>query len=289
VSVRSRELVDVDRVRADAFVVTDELRPHAGPFHTHALHQVLFASDGLMRLETDAGLWLLPPHRAAWLRAGVRHRVDVERRASLVTLYHRSRFARGPHVACIVLPVSPLLEEMMLAAKRHGPRPDPRADAFERASRRAMLRAIVGEVAHLSRELRSVGLPRARSEVLRRATTHVLDSLAEADLASSARAAAVSPRTLHRLFAAELGMGFREWQHLARMQRAVEMLTATDRSIAHVASTLGFASPSAFAHAFGRFAGQSPRAYAQAHRTRQRGEEATFSQTAGAPMRKKTG
>lgn len=288
-SVRSRELVDVDRVRADAFVVTDELRPHAGPFHAHALHQVLFASDGLMRLETEAGLWLLPPHRAAWLRAGVAHRVDVERRARLVTLYHRPRFARGPRTACVVLPVSPLLEEMMLAAARHGPRLDPRADAFARASRRAMLRAIVGEVEHLGRELRSVGLPRARSEALRRATTHVLESLAEADLASSARAAAVSPRTLHRLFAAELGMGFREWQHLARMQRAVEMLTAGHHAVAHVASTLGFASSSAFTHAFGRFAGQSPRAYARAHRASQRAEAATLAQTAGAPMRRKTG
>lgn len=83
-----------------------------------------------------------------------------------------------------------------------------------------------------------------------------------------------------RRFQAELGMGFREYVHGARMLRAMERLASPGVRVTEVATELGFATPSALSHAFARFAGETPRDYSR---------RASASHTAGRPTRRKTG
>jgi AraC-like DNA-binding protein len=259
-----RARVDVDRVRALAFVLADELAPGAGPMHAHAVHQLLFAEQGAMRLTTEDGVWLLPPRRAALLRARVPHRVDVESAASLRTVYWRPRFAPAPAARCVVFTVSPLLTEMLRhAASRYGPVASKRETHGERST---FVRALVSVALEQARGPLPLYLPRPRGEALRRATAHALDALDRAELEGCAKAAAVSPRTLARRFDEELGMGFREWLHQARMLRAMERLAEPEARVSEVATSLGFATPSALSHAFRRFSGLTPREYARGAR-----------------------
>jgi AraC-like DNA-binding protein len=256
-----RARVDVDRVRVPAFALADELTPGAGAMHAHALHQLLYAEQGAMRLTTEDGVWLLPPRRAALLRARVPHQVDVESAASLRTVYWRARFAPAPTAGCVVFTVSPLLTEMLRhAATRYGPVTSKREARGERS---AFVRALVSVASERARGALPLHLPRPRGETLRRATAHALDALDRAELEGCARAAAVSPRTLARRFDEELGMGFREWLHQARMLRAMEWLAEPEVRVSEVATSLGFATPSALSHAFRRFSGQTPRQYAK--------------------------
>jgi len=39
--------------------------------HQHDTAQIVFAKHGIMRVHTDAGVWVVPPQRALWMPADV--------------------------------------------------------------------------------------------------------------------------------------------------------------------------------------------------------------------------
>ncbi len=86
-------------------------------------------------------------------------------------------------------------------------------------------------------------------------------------LTDAAAALQLPPHTLARRLAAE-GIEFRTLANEVRMKRAVEMLTASDASVATVATRLGYAHTSNFISAFRARTGISPRKYRQAQKSR---------------------
>ena len=73
----------------------------------------------------------------------------------------------------------------------------------------------------------------------------------------------LSARTLARLFAAQTGMTFRQWQRQARLLEALVRL-AENQPVTTIAYDLGYESPSAFIYAFRRALGTTPKRYFQA-------------------------
>jgi quercetin dioxygenase-like cupin family protein len=45
--------------------------------HTHAVHQLLFASSGAMTVTGDRTSWMIPPGRAVLISAGVPHSIRI--------------------------------------------------------------------------------------------------------------------------------------------------------------------------------------------------------------------
>jgi hypothetical protein len=117
-STPRRPHVEVDRVKLSAFALADDLDAFEGDWHTHRFHQLLYAAEGALWLATDEGAWLLPPQRAAWISAGVRHRVTAPRPVALRTVYFGARTLPQPGFRCRVFAASPLLREMVLGAVR---------------------------------------------------------------------------------------------------------------------------------------------------------------------------
>ena len=54
-----------------------KLRSESLPPHSHEEGQLTFAASGMVQIHTDAGVWLVPPQLAAWVPAGMTHRLDV--------------------------------------------------------------------------------------------------------------------------------------------------------------------------------------------------------------------
>lgn len=253
-------IVDVDAARAPAFGLLDELRPFRSEWHQHRRHQILYAVRGLLHLEVAGDSWMLPPHRAAFLAAGTPHRVFADRPVSLRTVYLSPRLVRGPGWDCRVFTVAPLAREMLLYAMRWSHKSDPRDP---------LLRPFFTTLATLALEWSEQGalpfrLPLARSAELRRAARLVRSKLCDPiGIVDLARAAALSERTLRRRFLDELGMSPRDYLHTARMLAALDRLADPAVPITEVALAVGFATPSAFSHAFTGFVGESPRTYRQ--------------------------
>lgn len=88
------------------------------------------------------------------------------------------------------------------------------------------------------------------------------------DLAATAQAAATSPRTLLRHFAAALGQSPLDYLHALRMARARVLLETTYSSVEQVALMCGYQDPGSFRRIFLKGTGELPAAYREHYRLR---------------------
>ena len=55
--------------------------------HTHASHQLLFASSGAMTVTGDRTSWMIPPGRAVLIPAGIQHSIRMWGEVAMRSLY----------------------------------------------------------------------------------------------------------------------------------------------------------------------------------------------------------
>src|ERR1700677_5414861 len=84
--------------------------------HSHREDQLLFASEGVMTVETSEGVWVVPPLRAVWIPAETLHGVTMSGRVSMRTLYFLPRLCKFLPRRCLVLNISSLLKELIVHA-----------------------------------------------------------------------------------------------------------------------------------------------------------------------------
>lgn len=256
-----RLLIDVDEDPSRDLGLSEELLAGTTPLHVHRKHQLLYASAGMLHLQTESAQWLLPPQRAAFLSAGTRHQVRVPTRASLRTVYFAPRPMTQPAAGCWVFPVEPLLREAVLYATK--------VETAGRAQDEVhqALFALLNAMCERARERSDpFCLPVPKSPELSRVVAYVLDRLdQDVDQGQAARVGGLSERTLARRFADEMQTTWRQFIGQARMLRAMEMLLEPGARVTETALSLGYESLSAFTRAFTAFSGETPREY-QRHR-----------------------
>jgi len=227
--------------------------------HVHEWHQLVYAAQGVMTLSTDAGAWIVPPHRAVWMPANVEHAIRMSGAVSMRTLYIRTGIAHDLPRDCRIVDVPPLLRELILRAVELGSL-DARIPAH-----RHLLAVLLDQI----RTLRSSGvhLPRPRDARARRLASQLEEAPGDRrTLAALARRSGASVRTLQRIFRAETGMTFGTWRQQLRLGHALQALAAGG-SVTAVALDAGYASVSAFVSAFRRTFGQPPARFLRRRRT----------------------
>ncbi len=226
------------------------------PVRTVDWDQLAYAAQGVMSVRTVEGTWIVPPHRAVWIPAGVAHKLEMAGRVQVRTLFFEPRLARAQPRRCHAVNVPPLLRELVLATVRLG-----------------MLRRTVAAEARLARVILDqlemlpavpLQLPMPRDPRARKAAELMQDNGGEPlSLAKAARAAGASRRTLERLFRAETHMTLGRWRQRLRLVEALRLLAA-GHAVTRVALDVGYESPSAFVSAFRKLLGTTPGRYFEA-------------------------
>lgn len=222
--------------------------------HSHPWGQLMYAASGVLEATTEDYACVIPPRRAMWLPAGVRHSA---RARTLVV--HRS-FYLAPELAvglgpCRVLDISPLLDNLIQ-----------RASEFDRdypdEGREARLMQVLVDELHSAPDS-GLALPLPRDSRLRRVTDHLQEHPGERlGIEDWALRVGASRRTLARLFREETGLSFREWRERVRLLAALPMLERGE-SVTLIAGELGYESTSAFIELFQRQLNISPGALAR--------------------------
>jgi AraC-like DNA-binding protein len=248
--------VGIQKPKTKAFAFPDDLHDVVYDFHRHPYHQLLYSFSGITRLETKDDLWLLPPQRAAWIPAGVRHRTTLHRVSAASIYFKPKQYAFAELKRIAIFTATPLLREMISFCQRWKNQPrtrDPLAESFFQS------------VALYCRELAAVRLPyrlpRGESSPVRSAIDFSLAHLDAVEIAQVAAAAGQSVRTLRRHFRAETGLTWRDFLTRARLLRAMELLTGGKHNVTEAAFACGFNNLSAFSQAFSAFTGQNPGAF----------------------------
>jgi len=223
------------------------------PPHRHGDAQLIHAVTGVMRVSAQDGTWVVPPGRALWMQARTTHAIRMAGDVAMRTLFiDRAALPEAPR-RCVIMEVSPLLRELVLAATALPPR---EADG---ARARTIWRLVRSELR--TRQVVPLRLPLPVDRRLRRLCEALLADPARDDgLDRWAGDVGASARTLTRLFRRETGMSFGAWRQQARLAEGVARL-AQGEAVARIAGALGYRSPSAFTQMFRRALGRTPSAY----------------------------
>jgi AraC-like DNA-binding protein/quercetin dioxygenase-like cupin family protein len=223
------------------------------PPHAHKRSQIIYASSGVMRVQTPQGAFVVPPHRAVWVPAGVVHDVRMAGAVAMRTLYIAPEAVRTLPEECCVVGVTPLLRELILRAVEL-------PLLYDEAGAEGRLMALILD------ELRALpvlplNLPMPADPRLIRICKAILAEPGDTRaLGAWGKQVGASGRTLARGFVRETGMTFGRWRQQARLLEALTRL-AQAQSVTTIALDLGYDSPSAFTSMFRRALGRTPSAY----------------------------
>lgn len=219
-------------------------------FHNHPRAQLLYAISGVMRIETQATSYVVPPTAALLLPSGIEHAVRMDGHVATRMLFLREDATVRIKDRSGVIVVSPLLRELIVAVCAEPPEWEPQGRGHHLAE------LVIDEILKSKPMPLSLQLP--RDARLRR----VVASLRERPhdkrgLEDWAQVGNASSRTLARLFRAETGLSFRQWRQQARLTEALSALTV-GTAPAKAAEIAGFDSVPAFGVAFREFFGMTP-------------------------------
>lgn len=225
------------------------------PEHSHPEDQLLFASEGVMTLTTEQGLWVVPPLRAVWIPAGTVHAVAMSGRVSMRTLYFEPKLCRSFPGKCMVMNVSPLLRELIIHACTF-----PKLSKEDPAQKR-IIEIIVDQLKAV--ESIPLQLPRpADSRATRVVRTLFANPSDQRTLEKLCADCGASKRTIQRLFLEETKMTFNKWRQQLRLLHAMQRLAAGDK-VTSAALEAGYNSTSAFISMFRKQLGTTPTRYLQ--------------------------
>ncbi len=225
-------------------------------WHFHDVHEIEYACRGVVEVKTQAGHYLLPPHQAAWIPAGLQHQTTLNADGRTLAVLFEPRLVPAAGDRVRIIAVSALLREMMLYSVRW---PISRTESGVEPD--SFFQALGYVVADALEDERPMNLPVSADPVVTAATDYTRAHLDRVAVSDVTRAAGVSERTLRRIFNTHLGMSWRSYLLRARVLRSMALLSQPDRSVLEVSIAVGFDDVGAFARSFARHCGETPSAY----------------------------
>jgi AraC-like DNA-binding protein/mannose-6-phosphate isomerase-like protein (cupin superfamily) len=248
-----------------------DIRSHALDFppghfiaaHSHDWHQLIYASRGVMTVNTATGSWVVPSRRAVWVPANETHEIRMTGSVSLRTLYLKVNRRKSLPTDCCVMNVSPLLRELILHTIQIG--------MLDRniPSQARLIGVIIDQLQTISTIPLRLPMPSDQravrvAEILRQKPD---DTRSIEQISKTVGAA---KRTIERLFLSETDMTFGKWRQQLRLLHALRLL-ASGQSVTTVGFEVGYDSTSAFIAAFKNVFGTTPGRYYAELQTSQAG------------------
>lgn len=220
--------------------------------HFHDRDQLVYASRGVMTVETTVGSWVVPPHRAVWIPRRMAHTIAMSGNVAMRTLYLKPRLAALPRECCVVH-VPPLLRELILHACACG-------FLGRRAPRqRHLVEVIVDQLREIKVTPLQLPFP-SDPRAVRLAEALLADPSENRRVDQLCRRCGASRRTIERLFVEETGMTVGKWRQQMRLMQALRLL-GEGAKVTHAALETGYSTPSAFVAAFRKALGTTPSRY----------------------------
>lgn len=234
-------------------LIRDYPAGHVVPLHFHDRDQLVYASRGVMTVRTQAGTWVVPPHRAVWIPAGIPHTITMSGLVAMRTLYLKPSLAKGLPRECCVVNVSTLLKELILHACT--------VRSLKKSVEWQM--HLVAVILHQLEAVQTIPLqlPHLSDPRLVRVAEKLMSNPRNSGtLAQLCQGTGAGKRSVERLFQQEVGMTFGKWRQQLRLMQGMRLL-AEGAKVTHAALESGYSTPSAFTSMFRKALGVTPSSY----------------------------
>lgn len=223
------------------------------PSHQHEWSQLAYSCSGVMHIETDDGMFVLPPEQALWLPPNVRHQHFCKNKVSYRSLHIDAKLSEQLGNAVRTLTVDPLLKALIIEITHW------QKNYQETNETQRLIAVLIDRLSIApSNELFMPTIDDRRLfpivEALNQEPSNKLT------IEQWALKVGASSRTLNRLFNQHYGMGFSRWKQKLRILKSLELLNS-NMLLVDIAMQLGYESTSAFITGFKKQMGCSPKKY----------------------------
>lgn len=227
------------------------------PWHFHDLHQLLYAFEDSVEVESQFARYKVPHQFAAWIPAGTVHRTAIQKVRSGSVFLSPDMIA-VPDNSVRVIPVSNLMREMVIHAMRWpiGGEDDDFSRAYFTCFAKLCSEWITREV--------TLVLPSSDDPRINAIIKFTRENLLRVTLHDVCKDVGMSERSLRRHFQKAMGISWEDFRSRMRMYAAIDYLDTTSQPIGVIAAEVGYASQTAFARAFKAMMGIGPTAYRRA-------------------------
>lgn len=235
-------------INFDAFVSNTETRVHSHPWG-----QIQIIAGGILEMEAEGTRFLVPPHLAIWIPAGITHRSYNRKPLEYCSLNIEQSVANSFPNQTSLIKITPIITAIIddLRIRKIGI-PSCETD-------RRLIQVVIDQM--MTQELEQHFVPSSNHKYIAPILAAVEENPAdETSLKQWADKVHTTERTLARYCQSELGMSFTEWRLRVRYIHSMELLRS-GCSVKEVAFTLGYHQTSPFISMFKRYAGITPEQY----------------------------
>ena len=223
--------------------------------HYHNRAQLLYASEGAIRVYTSDNVWIVPPQCALWIPAFVEHSVVSLSDIRLSTALVEEKASQPIGNQCFLVRMSNLLRELVLRLNQLNEMSENTPSLDEELEK--SLQLLIFQEIKLASTFPIV-IPWPKDPRLISICSELLENPHNIkNLNTWSDQIATSSRTLIRLFQKETGLAYRAWIQQMHIALALGKLSRGE-TISRIAETLGYQSSSAFSAMFKKHLGVAP-------------------------------
>lgn len=220
--------------------------------HSHRRGQLLYGATGVMQVSTHDGNWIVPPQRAVWIPAHVRHEV-LMLGVSTHSLYLEPQAITGLGQNCQVISISTLMRQLLKEAV------DMPLEYDEAGRDGVLINLLLHELTRATHLPLHVPLPE-HPQLLNLCLVFLQQPNVHQSPGHWAEQCHLSLRTFSRLFRQQTGLSFMQWRQRACVVQALARL-GSGEAVTRIALDFGYENPAAFSTMFRRVLGESPSGY----------------------------
>ncbi|MGJ1194560.1 helix-turn-helix domain-containing protein [Sphingobacterium siyangense] len=238
--------VDIDKVNKRYLVRFEDKWIHNDELHSHNKGQLIYVERGFQYLTVNGKIYLLPKNHVAWIPPNCLHKTNWgSQKIRLMVLFFELQDISSFYNKVGVFLAPPVLKEMIKYAGKWSKKLD------EDANENMFLGTLLNELPQFVDSAMQLYITLPEDKRLASVTLYLQEHFTEDfSMEDLSHIAALSLRTIERIFKKETGLTLSKYQQMLRILKSIELLNEQELTISEISFKVGYKSLQAFTNSF---------------------------------------
>jgi len=244
----------VESIEKPYFVWFENNWVHDDILHKHKKAQLIYVDSGFQYLTVADKKYVVPQYHAAWIPSDAMHKTNTHSAyIKLMVLFFDIAVSQPFYEEVVIFLAPPVLREMIRYAEKWSNNP------MEQADETIFLGALLHELPNFVAQSLQLHLIVPEDTRLTKAMNYLhANYTGELQIHKLSELAALSVRSLERIFKKQTGLTLIKYQQMLRIIKSLELLSTQTLTISEIAFQVGYKSVQAYHKSFHSLMGSSP-------------------------------